>query len=253
MKISRIFKKLKGAVDKIKLDGSTEPPEKLIPFENIADSVKTEIKKGVDRLGDRILVPNVITIYLSKSDRRKRLDRENILIDEIKKYILPYCREFEEGFLPEILDVQVNTDEKLKEGEFYTEVSIYRVDAEHESNIVSELFRIEDESGEGIYYIEVYRGTERSEYKPEKSEILIGRSKDADIVLEDPDKLISREHCRLYFEEEGIFVFSSGVNRTFLKKGEDGDISVIPQSEKVRIKTGDTLKIEDYYLKIVRK
>jgi hypothetical protein len=253
MKISKIFKKLAGAIDKMKLDDSTEPPEKLIPFEDIVDSVKNEIKKGVDRLGDKVLVPNVIKIYLSKTDRRKRLDRENILIDEIKKDILSFCREFEEGFLPETFDIQVKTDEKLSEGEFYTEVSIYRVDASSESDIVSELFRMEDDSAEGIYIIEVIRGTERSEYKPEKSEILIGRSKEADIVLEDPDKLISRKHCRLCFEEEGIFVFSSGMNKTFLKKGEDGDIFLIPQSENVKIAVGDTLKIEDYYLKIVKK
>lgn len=248
MSISSRFKKIKSLFDKLKLDEETESVEKLIPFDKIASEVKSQIYKNMDKLGDRVLVPNIISIYMSKTDRRKRLDRENILIEELEKALTPFIMENEKEFKSEWLDIQVQTDDKLDEGNFYVEVSINRIDEEKEPEIISEKARLKEETGERKLTIEITHGLKKEEYVPEKNEIIIGRSEDADITLEDPQKLISRYHCTIYIDEIAVSVVSTGANGTFLKKSGATELERLEDNKKNELENGDTLKIENYFL-----
>lgn len=250
MNISGRFKKIKSVFDKLKLDEEPESAEKLIQFDKIASAVKSQIEKNMDKLGERVLVPNVINIYMSKQDRRKRLDRENILIEELEKGLLSFIMENEKEFQKEFMDIQILTDDKLNEGDFYVEVSINRMDGEKEPEVISEKARLEEEVREGNLIIEITHGLKKEEYIPDKNEIIIGRSEEADIVLEDPKKLISRYHCTIYIDGKNMNIVSTGANGTFLKKEETVELERLPDGKKYEIKTGDTLKIEDYYLKL---
>jgi len=250
MSSAKFFKNIGRFLDKLKLDDNKEKIH-LIPFDDIVLCIKNEIKKGIDQLGDKTLVPNVINIYMSKPDKRKRLDREDIMIEELKKEIVPYCVQYEENFSKEILEIYINTDEKLTQGEFYVEASINRMNEKKELEILSEQLNLEESRKEKIY-IELVRGTYKKEIPLDKNEYTIGRSEDADIKLEDPEKVISRVHCTIRFEDNKIFVISSGSNGTFIKSAESTELIRLPDEEKIEIYCNDILKIENYYLKLKR-
>ena len=79
----------------------------------------------------------------------------------------------------------------------------------------------ENEEKNDIIILKIFTGNEKSEifeFKPEKKVIIIGRDTSSDIYIE--DKMLSRKHCYIYYENKGNN--SEEKNNWFIK---DGDIN----------------------------
>jgi hypothetical protein len=159
----------------------------------------------------RVYVPNEYTVYLSKQDRGKLEGYERSLEQELSGYLLDHARRRGYDLLTRPA-VEFKTDERLRLGEFGIQTRLVKPPA-HEGERPSQ-----GEEG----HTQVYSAVRDAEAAPEKSpqqraEALVttravvslddrryvlegpratlGRSKDAECVLRDPN--VSRRHAEL--------------------------------------------------------
>jgi len=85
---------------------------------------------------------------------------------------------------------------------------------------------------------------EWQEYLPQKEAVILGREKDADIVLE--SSKVSRHHAKLEFSPEGIFLTDLGSTNGTLVDGKQ-----IPPRTKVKIELQQTFVIWSYTFQVI--
>jgi DNA-binding winged helix-turn-helix (wHTH) protein len=85
--------------------------------------------------------------------------------------------------------------------------------------------------------------------KIEKARITVGRDPQNDIVLSNPKRTISRQHCFLEFDDNYWWVVdeSPSANGTFIKRGEGEKIDV-RKDGRFRLKHNDVIEILDKFL-----
>jgi hypothetical protein len=157
----------------------------------------------------RVYVPNEYTVYLSRQDRSKLEGYERSLEQELSGYLLEHARRRGYDLLTRPA-VEFKTDERLRLGEFGIQTRLVKPPARE-----GEKPRQGEEGHTMVYSAVRERQADRSDREPapppsttraivslddrryvlEGPKATIGRSKDADCVLRDPN--VSRRHAEL--------------------------------------------------------
>jgi Protein of unknown function (DUF3662)/FHA domain len=154
----------------------------------------------------RVYVPNEYTVYLSKTDRAKLEGYERSLEQELSGYLLEHARRRSYDLLTRPA-VEFKTDERLRLGEFGIQTRLVKPPA-HEGESARQ-----GEEGHTMVYSAVRESAapapaqsaavatravvalDDRRYVLEGPRATIGRSKEADCVLRDPN--VSRHHAEL--------------------------------------------------------
>ena len=164
----------------------------------------------------RTYVPNQFWVYLSPEDRAQFETYEDGLKKELSDYLLEHARTHGLALLTRPT-VELETDDRLSLGEFGIQAKLVRpaeADAEAEA--------VEGDFGHTMVYSTT--GARRVESPRKDSRVLlvsddkrtvvtgdpfvIGRSRECDLVLDDPN--VSRRHAELRHEDEGWAVRDLG-------------------------------------------
>lgn len=163
----------------------------------------------------RVYVPNEYTVYLSRKDRTKLEGYERALEQELSGYLLEHARRRGYDLLTRPT-VEFKTDERLRLGEFGIQTRLVKPPV-HEG----ESARQGDEGHTMVYSAVRHRGDDAApaqgaealvatravvslddrRYVLEGPRARIGRSKDAECVLRDPN--VSRHHAELQRSPSG--------------------------------------------------
>jgi len=155
----------------------------------------------------RVYVPNEYTVYLSGKDRTRLEGYERSLEQELSGYLLEHARRRSYDLLTRPT-VSFQTDERLRLGEFGIQARMVKPPA-HEGEPAQQ-----GEEGHTMVY-SALRENQVAEAPPQRSQVAtravvtvddrryvldgerstIGRSRDADCVLRDPN--VSRHHAEL--------------------------------------------------------
>jgi len=99
-------------------------------------------------------------------------------------------------------------------------------------------------------------GTERKIELPDKKsiEITIGRSRDNDIVINEPflSNFVSRKHCKIFYDSK-VYPYPRVMDLDSTNGTSVNDYGLMPQKEYSNLKDGDILKLGNYELKIKLK
>jgi Protein of unknown function (DUF3662)/FHA domain len=156
----------------------------------------------------RVYVPNEYTVYLSGKDRTRLEGYERSLEQELSGYLLEHARRRSYDLLTRPT-VAFQTDERLRLGEFGIQARLVKPPA-HEGAQPSQ-----GEEGHTMVYSAVHEAPKPAEGPSHRAEVVtravvalddrryvldsaratIGRSRDADCVLPDPN--VSRHHAEL--------------------------------------------------------
>ncbi|HET8862674.1 MAG TPA: DUF3662 and FHA domain-containing protein [Solirubrobacterales bacterium] len=156
----------------------------------------------------RVYVPNEYTVYLSGKDRTRLEGYERSLEQELSGYLLEHARRRSYDLLTRPT-VAFETDERLRLGEFGIQTRLVKPPA-HEGEAPSQ-----GEEGHTMVYSAVHDAPKVEESPSRRAEVVtraivtlddrryvldgarstIGRSRDADCVLRDPN--VSRHHAEL--------------------------------------------------------
>ena len=156
----------------------------------------------------RVYVPNEYSVYLSKQDRTKLEGYERSLEQELSGYLLEHARRRNYDLLTRPA-VEFKTDERLRLGEFGIQTRLVKPPAREGDS------PLQGEEGHTMVYSAVRQaaaakapapaeaavatravvGLEDRRYVLEGPRATIGRSKEADCVLRDPN--VSRHHAEL--------------------------------------------------------
>jgi FhaA, N-terminal domain/FHA domain len=156
----------------------------------------------------RVYVPNEYTVYLSSKDRTRLEGYERSLEQELSGYLLEHARRRSYDLLTRPT-VAFQTDERLRLGEFGIQARLVKPPA-HEGAAPSQ-----GEEGQTMVYSAVHEAPKPAGSPSHRAEVVtravvalddrryvldsaratIGRSRDADCVLRDPN--VSRHHAEL--------------------------------------------------------
>jgi Protein of unknown function (DUF3662)/FHA domain len=162
----------------------------------------------------RVYVPNEYTVYLSGKDRTRLEGYERSLEQELSGYLLEHARRRSYDLLTRPT-VAFETDERLRLGEFGIQARMVKPPA-HEGEAPSQ-----GEEGQTMVYSAVHQAAPAAEAPSRRAQVstravvtvddrryvldgersTIGRSRDADCVLRDPN--VSRHHAELRRSHSG--------------------------------------------------
>ena len=80
----------------------------------------------------------------------------------------------------------------------------------------------------------------------DRGTIGIGRAAQNDWVLQDPERILSKQHCTVLYRDGGYFLTDLSVNGTFLNDSEQR----IPRDQTVQIKDGDHFVLGEYEIAV---
>jgi hypothetical protein len=164
----------------------------------------------------RVYVPNEYTVHLSKADRAKLEGYERSLEQELSGYLLEHARRRSYDLLTRPA-VEFRTDERLRLGEFGIQTRLVKPPAregerpsqgEEGHTMVYSAVRERDsgrsrrkEPTAGLVETRAIVSLDDRRYVLDGPKATIGRSKDAQCVLRDPN--VSRRHAELRRVESG--------------------------------------------------
>ena len=178
----------------------------------------------------RVYVPNEYTIYLSPGDREQFSSYEDALRSELQEYIAEHARR-EDYALTTRPRVHFETDDDLTDGVFGIATQMIEPGADGSPEPAVEA------GATMIYRPEPPPPAPEPEPEPEpelpatleKERVVIGRSKDCDIRLDDPN--VSRHHAEVHREgaaywvvdldsTNGVELNGSRIRRSRLNEGD---------------------------------
>ena len=80
----------------------------------------------------------------------------------------------------------------------------------------------------------------------DRGTIGIGRAAQNDWVLQDPERILSKQHCTVLYRDGGYFLTDLSVNGTFLNDSEQR----IPRDQTVQLKDGDHFVLGEYEIAV---
>jgi hypothetical protein len=197
----------------------------------------------------RVYVPNEYTIYLSPTDREQFSSYEASLLEELQLYLAEHARREDYALLAHP-DVSLETDDDLEVGEFGIATRMVQPDRSGEARAAEAghtmVYRPRQQPTEAASAAElgvegevVSLAWDGQRHEIDKRRTLIGRSKECDIQLADPN--VSRRHAELRQEGAAYWVVdldsTNGieVNGRRLKRAklEDGDRVTMGSTEIV--------------------
>jgi hypothetical protein len=200
----------------------------------------------------RVYVPNEYTLYLAPDDRAQFENYEASLLDELRDHLAEHARRERYALLtpPRVL---LETDEDLAVGEFGIATRMVQPEPAERGAVEA---RTPAGPGETMVYKQAALSTEAvspeelgmepesaallldgRRYELEKRRVIIGRSRECDIQIDDPN--VSRRHAEIRREGPAYWVIDLGstngmdVNgrRRQRAKLEDGDRLTIGTSQ----------------------
>jgi hypothetical protein len=168
----------------------------------------------------RVYVPNEYTIYLSTADHEQFTSYENSLVSELEEYLAEHARRESYALLtpPRVL---LEVDADLDLGEFGIATRMVQPRGARKDEPAKEQIEHQGEPGATMIYkprtpaaenappAEVDREVARlswdgQELKVQKRRVLLGRSRECDIQVEDPN--VSRRHAELRQEGPSYWI-----------------------------------------------
>ena len=247
-----------------------------IPYKDISKKLKEIMKQNVDVVGRKIIIPCYYIIYFNESDRKMRIEVENIVSEELKEELFHDMRKINPEMNKRELFIAIATDAELSEGQFRIEQHIKKPEIENkiiendipiqepnfdnESDFQQTVIEqaipdlIDEEStvimqkssSNIVYKLLVDSGTDKQELEITKNIILIGRGNIDDVKLHSTDFSISRSHISISVKDNNYFLIPSGINGTLLNGQE------LELNKEVRITVEDEIKIMNYSLRILK-
>jgi Protein of unknown function (DUF3662)/FHA domain len=175
----------------------------------IARKLAREMEENKTFSVSRVYVPNEYAVYLSRSDSERFADYQGALAEELSGYLLEHARRERLALLSRP-SVEFRTDDRLRLGEFGIQARTVQ-DPEASAPARSAPAR-----GGELGHTQIYSASERLEEPLEQrrsapgtallviqgrrmvlegEKMVVGRSRDCDVVVEDPN--VSRRHAEL--------------------------------------------------------
>ena len=201
----------------------------------------------------RVYVPNHYRIFLSAQDREQFASYEPALRKELSDYLLEHARQ-ESFSLSTRPQVEFHTDERLDLGEFGIQAQLL-ASPEEEQQEPQGPETSAPSSGDFGHTMVYSPSREARRLEPEDerrqallvgggrrnvlsgSRVVIGRSREADIVLQDPN--ISRRHAELRRDEEGWQVVDLGSTNGIKVNGRRVDHQPLSPGDEITIGVTD--------------
>ncbi len=268
------WKRVSRLDDSSEKTGDASLEQDRIPYKDISKKLKDEMKKNVDVVGRKIIIPSYYVIYFNEADRQFRAEVEDVLCDELKEELYHEIRKVNPEFNKRELVIRIGTEATLESGQFRIEHHIKKPDSAEEISEAttpkpaptasSEMdFQqtvvepaqptladdaktiVKQKPATRLYTLIVDSGEEKMEVDISKKSITIGRSGKDDVTLKNPDFSISRSHAILNFRDGGYYLTPAGINGTSLNGQE------LELNKEIKIVPGDEIKIMNYSLKIL--
>jgi len=225
---------------------------KVRPVE-IARRLTKEIERSRSFSISKTYVPNSFTVYLSQRDYSQLEPYEQELTQELVSYILEYVRR-ENLTLTKTPVVKLTVDDALKLGEFglssmqtedlsNSQSSRSAVSQGH-TEIHSRASRLKPAMSPKVQESSVCLQGPHGLLPLTTDQIVIGRSTEADLVIEDPG--ISRKHAKLSSSAQGWLVEDLGSTNGVSVNGT-------PIKKPTRVALGDSIELSKVVLRLVER
>ncbi len=201
----------------------------------------------------RVYVPNHYRIFLSPQDREQFASYEPALRKELSDYLLEHARQ-ESFSLSTRPQVEFHTDERLDLGEFGIQAQLL-ASPEEEQQVAQGPETPAPSAGDFGHTMVYSPSREARRLEPvddrrqallvgegrrnvlSGSRVVIGRSRDADIVLQDPN--ISRRHAELRRDEQGWQIVDLGSTNGIKVNGRRVDHQPLSPGDEITIGVTD--------------
>jgi hypothetical protein len=200
----------------------------------------------------RVYVPNHYRVFLSPKDREQFASYEPALRKELSDYLLEHARQ-ESFALSTRPQVEFHTDERLDLGEFGIQAQLVgEPEDEHEPDAPSTPSPSAGDFGHTMVYSpdrEVRRLDPALDRRQallvgegrrnvlSGSRVVIGRSREADLVLADPN--VSRRHAELRRDESGWHVVDLGSTNGIKVNGQRVNQAGLSPGDRITIGVTD--------------
>jgi Protein of unknown function (DUF3662)/Inner membrane component of T3SS, cytoplasmic domain len=210
----------------------------------LAHKLAKEMEENQMASVSRVYVPNHYRVFLSPKDRDQFSSYEPALRKELSDYLLEHARQ-ERLALTSRPQVEFHTDERLELGEFGIQAQLLTPPEDEESAAVApsagdfghtmvysperEVRRLEpvDERRQALLVGDGRRS------RLSGSRVVVGRSRDCDVVVSDPN--VSRRHAELRLGDDGWSVADLGSTNGVRVNGRRVDQSALRPGDRITI------------------
>jgi len=199
----------------------------------------------------RVYVPNHYRVYLSAQDREQFASYEPALRKELSDYLLEHARQ-EQFALSTRPQVEFHTDERLDLGEFGIQAELVALPEDERPEGQAAPAPSEGDFGHTMVY-SPSRDARKVEPVDDRRQallvgggrrnvlsgnrVVLGRSREADIVLQDPN--VSRRHAELRREDGGWQVVDLGSTNGIKVNGRRVDNQPLRPGDQITIGVTD--------------
>jgi hypothetical protein len=199
----------------------------------------------------RVYVPNHYRVFLSPQDREQFASYEPALRKELSDYLLEHARQ-ESFALSTRPQVEFHTDDRLDLGEFGIQAQLLAPPEEEREEGPAEAAPSSGDFGHTMVY-SPSREARRIEPADDRrqallvgggrrnvlsgSRVVVGRSRDADVVLADPN--ISRRHAELRRDENGWEIVDLGSTNGIKVNGRRVESQTLRPGDQITIGVTD--------------
>jgi len=154
-------------------------------------------------------------------------------MNDMKKNICPNCEFVNEADAVVCANCNLNLLPEISSNEITERI----ISETPEDEVFEDLYRDLEEFYEGLPVFMVVKGPNKgARFRIERSEVLIGRSSECDIILD--DVTVSRLHARIFKEGLETWVFDmNSLNGTYVNR---------KRIEKIRLENKDEIQIGKY-------
>ena len=199
----------------------------------------------------RVYVPNHYRVFLSPQDRDQFSSYEPALRKELSDYLLEHARQ-EQFALTSRPQIELHTDDRLDLGEFGIQAQLLGQPEEAEAEDTPQAGPSAGDFGHTMVY-SADREARPLEPEPDRrqallvgddrrsvlsgSVVVIGRSRECDVVLSDPN--VSRRHAELRRADEGWQVVDLGSTNGVKVNDRRVDEATLRPGDRIRIGVTD--------------
>lgn len=195
----------------------------------------------------RVYVPNEYKVFLSSGDHENFSSFEKALQGELSSYLIEHARE--EGLaLLTRPEIEFETDERLRIGEFGIQARLVKPpteDGEVSQGDVGrtmvysldreERRKLEETAPKRRRLVRAFLVVDGTRWLLEGSTVLVGRSKQCDLVLADEN--VSRRHAEVRREGENWYVVDLGSTNGVVVNGRRVDSTRLTPGDEIAIGT----------------
>ena len=212
----------------------------------LAQKLAREMEESQMVSVSRVYVPNHYRVFLSPQDREQFASYEPALRKELSDYLLEHARQ--EGLaLTSRPQVEFMTDERLELGEFGIQAQLLEAEADEEP-VGADAAPSAGDFGHTMVY-SPDRAARKLEAPPSRGQallvgegrrsvlsgerVLIGRSRECDVVLSDPNT--SRRHAEVRREGDGWTVVDLGSTNGIKVNGRRVDQAALEPGDRITL------------------